>query len=271
MAATIGIEGLISVPDTSGGAVDQTGFDLHHVLGSGVGPYSATLNESADSADTTEWASSVPVASTMTTGLKGWTMSVNGRFPGGNAKFGKCGQVTFANGYVLGSSAWAMALACGFADVTEFESSCPEYRAFLPGIISGSGSWTSLIDDTTAIAGTGDSGAAVFRLTKESSVDNTLACNIHSVQEAASIAVGSKNGVVYNYVVNGNVTAAGDSPLFNSGALVRPDVTEVVLRAAGSRTYTGMAFWTSIGISVALDGLIDISLTLQGTGAIVRA
>lgn len=261
MTATVGIEGQLTIAGAS---------ELKNIIES-MKVHSATLNTSIDNADVTSWATTPPVAASTAIGLQQWSISVSAHFPAVPA-FGKCGEFVFSNGYVVGADTWSMALSCGVFESTAFNNTCPTYASFVPGMISGSGSYECNLDSATAISGLGSgiAGAATFRMSDEAT-DNTLACNINAIQEDASLAIGSKNRVGYGFQTDGDITAAGTSPLFTAGTITKPDTTEVVLRAAGSRTYTGDAFWSNIGISVPMRGLVAITMTLQGTGALTIA
>lgn len=260
MSMTTGIEGNLTVSDAG---------DLQDIIAA-IKPYSATLNVAVDNADVTAFSSTPPVAASTAIGISAWTITLAARFPT-TAAFGKCGNVTYANGYVVGPKAWSMAIACAVHESTAFASTCPTYASFVPGMISATGSYTCYIDSATSLAAAATSGNATFRLTDETTVDNTLACAINSIQKSAVVNVGAGNDVTYNFAANGNITAAGDSTLFPAGALAKPDTAEVVLRAAGSKTYTGDAFWSAVNISVPVRGLIDVGMTLQGTGDLTIA
>jgi hypothetical protein len=81
------------------------------------------------------------------------------------------------------------------------------------------------------------------------------------------------NTATVNFVGSGNLTSAGTNTLFPAGALTRPDITDILLQvdAEGSSDvdFDGAAFWTSLGISVAIGSPIEVSATLRGAGALV--
>jgi hypothetical protein len=268
MAHTVGITGLVTVPDTATGAIDQTGFDLYKLLGATTGggrPYSASLQISNPEYDITAFAGSLSSMGYIG-GINSWTGTINMRFPNPTVGSGRCGNVTFANGYALRVNQWSAALAAQLFETTEFDTTCPSWATFVPGLISGTGSYAGGIDDATAITLPAPNGAATFRLTDESSVDNTLAGNIFITGAGPNIVVNQLNNVSHNFRFNGAITAAGDTPLFPSGAIGKPDITEIVVSADGNRDYTGFCFWTSVSITVPVQGLIDISVGIQGTG-----
>jgi len=267
---TNGIEGLLSVADTSTGAVDQTGFDLHHLINSGVGPYSATLNLAAPALESTEWASTAPLALSHVPDINAATMSFIARFPQGAPKTGAEGLVTFANGNVLHVDRYTLNINCSVENGDTFSSTPPTARAFVPGVFTAGGSFEGAVDDTTAIAAAGTTGSATFRI-DDDTTDNTFAGAILLDSVSPAIVTGQQNRVSSNYTVNGNLTVAGTAPPLPTGALAKPDITEIVLRASGSRTYTMDAFWSSLSFSVAFGQLIDVSGTLQITSDVTIA
>jgi len=270
MAGTTGLTGLLSVADTSTTAVDQTGFDLHHLIGTSTDPFSCTINGGGESFPSPAFESTNPVAIDKIAGLSFWTATFSGRYPRNAPVAGHEGFVTYANGTVDGCTGWSMTLNAGTYPNTAQASTPPVWMGYLPGEYSGSGSFDGNIDDTTAVTLV-TSGAATFRMNPATTVANTLACGILITGASPSVARGAKNKMAYTFDIDGNVTSAGDESLFNAGPLVTPDITEIVLRAAGSRTFTGLAFLTSLTISANIGSPIEVSGTLQGTGALTVA
>lgn len=264
MADTIGIEGLISSDDA------DTSKDLYHILNSGIAPYSFTATIPTEIAVSTAFASTPPVAQSNISGLRSWTANFSGRFPRSSPAMGHeglatYGSMTVGSGYTAGLSGWTLALTAESFDCTEMASTPPTYRSFGPGIIAGTGTMSVRIDDTTPIE-VGTEGAITLRTNVESGDDNTIAGDIIVTSVAPSVAIGAKNTATINFAFTGPITSAGDSPLFPAGALTKPDVTDVVLRAAGSRDYDGSAFWTAINVSCQIGSPVDVTGTLQGTG-----
>lgn len=272
MAQTRTIEGLISVEDDSTGAVDQTGFDLHHLFNSGVGAFGATMTESTPSYDSTIWATTPPGSMSKITGMLNRTIAIQAKFPLASPATGKCGLVTFANGYVLHANGFSVNLNAAAYDATEFDAgTCPTSLSYVPGEISGSGSWEGGVSDTTTTGDAGDAGAASFRLTPDTA-DNTIAGNIVVTNVNVGGAIGGGlNRITQAFDFNGDVTIAGTNPPLPTGAIGIPDVTELVWRVAGSKTFTVNAFWTSLSFQVSQNALIGVSGTLQCTGDMTKA
>lgn len=265
MAATTGLTGLISSSDT--------GKDLYWLINTGTDPYSANLTISTESFDTTPFASTAPIATSMIGGLQSWNGSFGARFPAGGAASGHTGFVTFSSGYVTNCRGWSITASAQSFETTAQASTAPTWMTFTPGLYSFTGSYECLVDDTTAISA-GASGSATFRLSTESSNDNELAGSIIVTGVAVAGQVGDLWRVTISFVVNGNLTTDGDSSFLEVGtpgtpdALVTPEVTAITIRAAGSRTYAGNAFLTGWTIGSRIGSSIEASVNFQGTGAL---
>lgn len=215
-------------------------------------------------------------------GLADWTVTANFFFPS-TPKAGNAGLVTYASGYAAHVHSWSMQLAAAVAEITEFAATGPTWRSYMPGIVSASGQYVAKISDTTPLTAPTAVGAApssaTFKLTDESAADNTLAGSILAQQLGA--AAGSPNLATYGYQVSGQVTAAGDSPLFPAGTIGvpyweddgTPDVTVSGKwdGAGAARTFSGKCFWQQVSVNVDLNGVVNGSLTLRGTGALTLA
>lgn len=271
MTSTTGLTGLLSAPDASSDLVDQTGFDLYRILNTSTDPFSATINGTGEVFQSTGFdASTTPVVVDQLSGLGGWTASFQARYPRGTPKVGHEGLTTYAAGTVVKSTGWSLNFSCQPHPDTGQAIIPPKWMEFIPGQVSiTGGSFDTAIDD--AIAPTlNTSGPATFRTNIESGTDNTFSGNIIITGWAPAVAVGSGRNVMrYTFVVDGNMTSAGDKSLFAAGTLTTPDITEIVLRAGGDRKFTGLAFWTSLSIGASIGSPIEVSGSLQGTGELV--
>ena len=272
MAHTVGISGLVAVPDTDGASADQTGLELHKLLGSGsnVGglPYSHTLNITNDTHDITAFASGLHTMEQIG-GLNSWSVDVGMRF---KKKTGICGNVTFGSGYALLVNQWGLTIATQVdTEATSFASTCPAWKEAIPLMQSWSGDYSGGLDSGTAITTPLPSGAATFRLSDETTADNTLAGSIVIAGASPSVQVGQKNTVSHSFTGNGNLTSAGDDPLFPAGVVPLPTEAEVVFTAASGRTFTGRCFRSNVQITVPINGPIEVRATLQGTGELTVA
>ena len=270
MARTRGIEGLLTAPATSSaafGTVDQTAFDLYLMLTNEVAPFAATLTASAASLDKTAWASTPPTALGKTTDIPTYTMSFEARYPQVAAN-GACGLVTFANGYVLHTDSMTINISWAVYPADEFATVCPTSHALVPGEVTVTGTYSGVLDDTTSLSDVGTSGAITLRV-DDDTVDATIAGTANITNWDAGIVTGSENRVTHAFEFDGDATMAGTNNVLPSGVIGIPDITEVVLRAAGSRDYTIAAFLQSISFNLAFGSLVGFSATLQCTDDLV--
>ena len=266
---TVGLTGLLSAPDTSSGAVDQTGFDLYRLIETSTDPFSCTINGTGEAFASVGFGTgSVQVAKDQLQGLGAWTGSFTARYPRGAPAVGHQGLATFGSGYTLGMTGWSLTINAEAYDDTAQASTPPTWRDFLAGQITATGSFDCSIDDTTAVT-LNTAGAATFRMNTETTTDNTLAGNIVITGFSPAVVQGQKNVMRYTFAVNGNLTSAGDNALFAAGTLATPTMTEIVLRAKGDRDYTGDAFWTSVQIGAQIGSPITATVGFQGSGALV--
>lgn len=269
MAQIAGVNGGISV---------AAGTQLKHLLndsGGGIGPYQFTINTTSPEFDNTEFASSL-VTSSRAGGIPDWSVSVSGRFPHEAGQTGYEGLVTWGSGYALHVRAWTLTMNFATLETTAMASTAPTWKAWIPGLMTWNGTFDAGLDSSTAptlpaaaAAGT----SATFKLTEETTNDNTLAGAILPTAVSPSVVVNSSDPsrVQYTYAGDGALTVAGDSPILPTGTVALPDTTEIVCTAASGRTYTGDAFLSSLSINVPINGLIDVTATLQGTGALTPA
>lgn len=262
---TIGLSGLISATGST---------DMSFLIGTSTKPYAANIDLASEVFDSTGFASTAPIAISNIPGLKSWSGGFSGKFPQASPASGHEGLVTFANGYVLGCRGWSIT-----ATVQEFEntgqaSTPPTWMDYIPGLYSFSGYFDVLIDDTTALATVGTSGAATFRLSTESTNDNELSGTIITNSRSTPIVVNDRPIVRYGFVVDGVISVDGDAPLFDVAVagtpdpLVRPQSTAITVRANGDIDYTGNAFLTGWTVGSAIGSPVEVQATFRGTGAL---
>lgn len=262
---TVGLQGLLSAAGST---------DMSFLLGTAIKPYRANIDLAAEIFDSTGFGTTPPIAMNKIPGLKSWTGGFSGKFPKASPASGHEGLVTFSSGYVLGCHGWSITATAQSLLNTGFASTPPTWEEYLSGLYSFTGYFDVRIDDTTALSSVGTSGAATFRLTKESSNDNELAGTIITSGRGVPIEVGGQPVVRYSFEVDGNLTVDGDSPLFavaSAGTpdpLVRPASTAITLRANGDIDYTGNAFLTGWTVGAAIGSPTEVSGTFQGTGAL---
>lgn len=263
MASTIGQTGLLSSNDA------DTSKDLYHLLNTSTASYSATITQSAGIYPVTPFNATAPVASVNVAGLNSWRGTFNGRYPNATAGVGHQGLITYSSGYVLGATGFSLNLSAESYQDTALASTPPTDEAYIPGLISCTGTFDVRIDGTTATSPAGTSGSATFRLTTDTS-DNELSGTIIVSEVVQEVKIGAKNVGRYSFTFTGNITSAGTNTLFPAGTLTTPDATDILLDVNGTTDYSGSAFWTGLAITVQIGSPIEVSGTLQGTGALTR-
>lgn len=262
---TIGLEGLLTATGTT---------DLAFLIGTGTKPYRANIDIAVETFDSTGFDPTAPVAVSMIPGVKSWTGGFTGKFPKSSPASGHEGLVTFANGYVLGCRGWSISATAQLFENAAQASTPPQWYDYISGLYSFTGSYDVLVDDATPLATAGTSGAAEFRMSKETTNDNKFSGTIITNSRSAPFEVNGRTIVRYGFVVSGNLSVDGDSPPFAVAAagtadpLVRPAVTAINLRANGNIDYSGNAFLTGWTVGSQIGSPVEVSATFQGTGAL---
>lgn len=271
MAFTTGPEGRISAAGAS--------TDLGYLINTASKPYNASITLTAEVFDATGFASTAPISTNSIHGQNMWTGSFAGKFPQGSPASGHEGFIIFAAGYLEGAHSWTVSATAAALDHSGFASTPDTWKDFDPGLYSYSGSFLVRASDDTALGGI-VSGAATFRINKESTNDNTLvASNILISNRSAPFDVNGVSVIQYDFVVDGVLSFDGDNALFDVDSAGTPDPMErpqketITLRsdAAGNRTLSGSAFLTSWTIGATLGSPVEVSAGFQGTGALTDA
>jgi hypothetical protein len=241
------------------------------LISGGVAPSAFTLQMSANPLDATVFGSSLVGRSS-----KAGLTEVSGTIQGKTSPtiLGSTGLVTASGAYTTNVKSWTMELNAPPFETTAMTGAAQSFKSFIPGLISGTGSWTANVDGTTALVlPNTEVASAVFKLVENASNDHTLTCAIVTTDVSFGATVGELVEVTVGFSINGTITAAGTSgsglpaPIFTAGSVAAPALGELVLRSATSRTYTGSAFWSSIRINVPVNDLVTYDIGFQGSGS----
>lgn len=258
---------------TTGVVTSWSGTENSALITGGSAPYEFTLNSSADEHQATALSGSGVSARAFSPGLYNLSGSIRSRIE--PMRLGTAGFITASGAYLTNLKGWTLNLTrpANPADV-QTSGTAQSYRGFLPGIIEWDGSWTALLDDTTAVVLPGSAYAsAVFRLIDDST-DHTLTGNIQTTSMAVPVVLGQTSDVTYNFKGSGTIATAGSGSvtrLFPTNPIPSNAAGTLVLQSVTSRTYTMSAFWTKIAIGVPVDGPITVDIDFQGTGALTIA
>lgn len=194
------------------------------------------------------------------------------------AATGAGGDVTWASSlaYAIRVQQWALTISARVHDVTEMDdSSEPEWRSFVPGLVNWSGTYEGMLDDTTAITqptiASDTTSAANITLTVDGS--NSFVGSGFIGQISAAVDPTTLNSVTHNFVGAGELTKNGTTFIaagtvgslsgevgFSTGALT--------LQAFSGKTFVGNAFPTSITVTVPYQDIITVETAFTFTGAV---
>lgn len=244
----------------------------------GTAVQSFDLNLEGDELDTTVFGNTG--AMTAIPGLQGWTFSFKALLytpVHGSSGLVTLGSYTGLTNAIVNLNAWDMTITRDEIECTLFNSSsAPSFRSYIPGLFKGAGSFSGFLDGTNPIvmpsSNTNEPAAAVFKIHEDTTTDNTLSCSIITTRAAARSAPTTANTLSYNYRVSGDITQSTPTApargILPAGALASTAADTITLTASTGRTFSGTAFWTSIGISVKMGQLVEVNVSGRGTSTL---
>jgi hypothetical protein len=139
--------------------------------------------------------------------------------------------------------------------------------------IGGTWSVTAGLDDTTALSGIPAIGDTIQTLTLTYNTNATVAGSGIVDNVSPAVSVGSMSVVTISGRFTGAITPAGVNSIFGTNAFAEPLWTgsttpTLVWQQAPSRTYTGAAFYTSIGLNAQVDQNVGVTIGFQGMRAL---
>jgi hypothetical protein len=229
-----------------------------------------TLNYSFDDRPYVPFGASGVVFGSRTVGRSFWDGTVNMQLA--TVQTGNLGSVTFANGYVANAYKWTMDIVANVHEVTPFGVTA---KTWMPGVITATGTYSAIIDDTTALSAPGVTGTATFSI-NDGAGEKQLSGTVFVTVVAINVDPESgQANVDFSYAFSGSITTAGTgSYLWDAGAstITTPVAGSLVLQAHTSRTFTGSAFWKKISIvNDPRSSLVTLAIDYQGTGALTIA
>lgn len=269
MAATRGLQGSAS-------------WESSPFLIARISPNQASIDDNAQALDATGIGTAI---SAFSQGLRAWTARLSGRFPASTPQIGYNGflQWTTGNFYddgaspgnIIGMTAWELSMAWGAGETTSKSAASDiSWRTFAPLELSWSGSIDLRVDDTEALVipqGPGDT-ALVGSFDLDGT--NKFSGSVRIVGTPIQVSSGGVNSLRIAFQGTGALTAAGAGNIFAAGSVpAGVDMTLATLRvtAATGRYKEGSAFPTSVVVRCPVDGLKEVSVTAQGSGALTPA
>jgi hypothetical protein len=204
--------------------------------------------------------------------------TITAMFPKASSKIGANGLVSWSgDNYDTDGriSAWTLNLSAASKPATPLRAGGVLWDEAVPGLVSWSGTFEAMLDTADApglptLAGVTPQNITL-KLTEEGATDNQFTGPALLTQVSPSVTVGELATASYAFASAGDLTLAGTANVLPAGVLGIPDTGSLVLRAATDRTWSGDAFWTSIGITCTPGELIRVEVGWQGTGAWTEA
>lgn len=226
-------------------------------------------------------------SSEFTSGLRAWSFDFRAMYPKTQPRFGNTGLLTYASGTATYVQSWMLDFDFGEEDITALAATGPTWKAFRPSgrpIITGS--YVARQSNAAALAvpdaPNGGGNAATFRLT-EDGTDPGFSGSI--IVKSLGTTFGGRGLVLANYAftVSGALTAIAGTTLpalLPAGTVDAsdwgdgtdgPSTVSIVTQSAASRTYTGYGWLRRLQVSCNVSGLIAVTGTVRGMGALVPA
>lgn len=266
-------------------ATSGEGTDLAALIGEAdstpagnVAVYSASINVPTPELETTFASGSSLNARTYTSGLATWTGTMNARWPKGAASQGLSALITMASAYDVNVRDYTLTINGGALDATNFDDSPAGWRTFIPGLLDWTLSYNAFMDSSSSIT-LGSAGAssesATIKLLEDGTSDASFTGSGIVTAVATGHQVGELNTVAYTVRGTGDLTSVAGTDnsyvILPAGTLDAFEETEIVVTASSGKTLTGTCFITSLGISVQKGVMTDVSIAVQGTGAVTVA
>lgn len=204
--------------------------------------------------------------------LRSWAGTFSGHL--GSPVNGAGLGITYGTGYATSVESFSVNIT---VDPKGYYSSSGtgSWQSFIPSTIKWSGSYTALVDEDLPIIAVG-ADAAPASLTFTLSSGNTLAGTVLSSSVSNVMPVGDLSRVTVNVEGSGGLTAVGSNNILAAAAPITAQAASalsITARESGATdvTYSGNAFWTSLGLTVADNANIGFNVGFQGTGALTIA
>lgn len=247
-----------------------------------ISPNQASIDDNAQALNATGIGTGI---SAFAQGLRSWTARLNGRFPASAPQIGYNGYLQWTTGNFyddgatpgnpIGVVGWELSMAWGAGETTSKSSaSAIGWREFAPLELSWSATVDLRVDDTEALViphGPGDT-ALVGSFDLDGT--NKFTGTVYVVGTPIEVTSGGVNSLRFALQGTGALTAVGAGNIFAAGAVpAGVDLTPATLRvtAATGRYKEGSAFPTSVVVRCPVDGLKEVSVTAQGSGALTPA
>lgn len=265
---------------TSGYEGEVTSWDgtvNTHLIGTWLRANNATLSINGNPAITTGYAPGL-VATSRIAGLADWTVSMSGIAPKATPALGNLGTVTFTGGYVAQVKSWNYTINSPAQDITPFSAGSGLFKRYKPGLLTMTGSFVCLVDSATLLKTPTLAGTAAAALVLQSQTSNTVTADAIASAMNVSAPVDGINEVTYSFEVSDNsIVVAGSTNIIPAGTLALPEWDDdgdgvpdrdLTFQQSSGQVWSGPAFWESIAVQCAVDGVITSTINARGAGVL---
>lgn len=235
--------------------------------------FTADISNSAAPLDSTGFNSSGAVVETAMQGLSTWSANLSGRLA--PTSRGDSSTLTWSG--VTGTvRSWSLTCTNSVQPGAEStDANGVDWQEFLAGLWGLSGTIEVQVDSSSAAALTPDIASASLALTIKDSAGETQTFTFTAMLSASSkpMTVGQIARATYSFRNTGALTIGGTATnkvfddITTTNALVTPAAGALTI-TDGNGSYAGDAIPSSIVITCAVDQLITVQVTAQGTGAL---
>ena len=209
-------------------------------------------------------------------GLYSWTISAPFRFPktspqDGNNDSGSFITQSGSGLYLTNIREWSVTIAVPWADHTTDAATKGKIMK-VAGELSMTGSFTALVDDTTALGDLDSGDTGLFKIANETTDNDSLSAAVLLNSKTVTRARGGPTSVQYGFESNGAVQWIGDAGLFGAAAtltdipLPTDGLERVRVTHASGKWIEGDCGWAQVQIGRSVSGPITGSVQLQGSG-----
>lgn len=253
-----------------------TGF-VGSLVSTHSGPVAFSLTQTADTPDSTRFTSTTggSIWEDSTVGLRSWSGSLRMYLP--TPRIGSTGLVTYGT-YGGFMDQYDLTINCKTEENTRF-ASVLEWKSFHAGILSWAGTMEGPYDSTALLPGAGrdaEPASATFQV-KSGGTGKTLSGSI--ITTSVSHDVDPQNMVKAKFAFKGKgplATAGTATELWaadSGGApphtLTTPQIDQTLsLTTYTDHVYSGPAIFTSLGLQVAFNQQIELTVNFLGIGAL---
>lgn len=252
-----------------------------HLVANAIAGNNAQLEISSDEFDVTNYAASL-VATAAKGGLRDWQVTFSGILDKSALHVGNAGNFAFSGGYAAHVNAWTLNIAASVHAITQLTGSTVTNKLFRPGLITATGTYNAFKDSATLLVQPAIPSTAAAAMVLTVAASQTITFDALATRVGLGMPIGDLQTVDYTFrssiVPPAGIVFAGTDNLIPAGTLTTPEWDStgdgipdrsLVFKSSTGETFTGPAFWSALSITHSVSGLVGVSVTAKGAGALV--